>query len=114
VAFGAHIGLSSATGHETSGVGVPVGGRSRLRSRDANETAGFIKEKRREDIADDALANTIALVAISPDDRVRIEVSGSGLLSFEVDFVKTISARQALFAQLILNPSQPVPDPSRR
>lgn len=74
-----------------------------------NEAAGYIRAKRREDIANDALANTIALVAISPEGRVRIEVSGSGFFSSPEDFVKTIGARQVLLARLILNPSEPAP-----
>jgi hypothetical protein len=72
-----------------------------------NETAGYIKARRREDISNDALANTIALVAISPEGHVRIEVSGNGVFGSQEDFVKTISARQALIAKLILGPLAP-------
>jgi len=78
-----------------------------------SEAAGYIKARRREDIADDALANTIALVAITPEGHVRIEVSGNGVFSNQSDFIKTISARQALLARLILASPGAGPDASQ-
>ncbi len=72
-----------------------------------NEAAGFISAKRREDLADDALAGTITLVSISPQGEVRVEVSGAGLFHSEQDFLKTISDRQNLLAHLIAQPGAP-------
>jgi hypothetical protein len=72
-----------------------------------NEAAGFISAKRREDLADDALAGTIAIVSISPQGEVRVDVSGAGLFHSEQDFLKTISDRQNLLARLIAQPGAP-------
>jgi hypothetical protein len=67
-----------------------------------NEDAGFINAKRREDIADDAFSGTIALVYISPEGSVRVEVSGAGLFHSENQFLAAVGQRQQMLLNLIL------------
>jgi hypothetical protein len=67
-----------------------------------NEDAGFINAKRREDIANDAFSGTIALVYISPEGSVRVEVSGSGLFHSENQFLAAVGQRQQMLLNLIL------------
>src|SRR4029077_5816304 len=64
--------------------------------------AGYISAKRREDIADDAFAGTIALVYISPEGRVRVEVSGGGIFHSESQFLDAVNQRQKLLLTLIV------------
>jgi hypothetical protein len=67
-----------------------------------NADAGYINAKRREDIADDALSGTIALVYISAEGNVRVEVSGGGLFHSEEQFIAAVGQRQqALLAQIL-------------
>ena len=71
-----------------------------------NEGAGFISARRREDIADDAFARTIALVSVSAEGLVRMEVSGAGLFSSEQQFIAAIRDRQETLLDLILGRSK--------
>jgi hypothetical protein len=70
-----------------------------------NENAGYISAKRREDLDDDAFAGTIALVYISTEGNVRVEVSGGGLFHSESQFVEAVRQRQQLLLNLIVNRS---------
>jgi hypothetical protein len=67
-----------------------------------NADAGFISAKRREDIANDAFAGTIALVYISPEGGVRVEVSGGGIFHSEDQFLDAVNQRQKLLLTLIV------------
>lgn len=67
-----------------------------------NEAAGFISARRREDIADDAFAGTIATVYISPEGGVRVEVSGGGNFHSESQFIDAVSQRQQQLLDLIV------------
>ena len=67
-----------------------------------NQDAGFINAKRREDIANDAFSGTIALVYISPEGSVRVEVSGAGLFHSENQFLAAVGQRQQMLLNLIL------------
>lgn len=67
-----------------------------------NESAGFISARRREDIANDALAGTMALVVVSPEGALRIELSGSGFFNSEQQFLSAIGERQSLLLSLML------------
>jgi hypothetical protein len=71
-----------------------------------NEGAGFISARRREDIADDAFARTIALFSVSPEGLVRLEISGAGLFGSEEKFVAAIRDRQETLLDLILGRSK--------
>jgi hypothetical protein len=66
-----------------------------------NESACFISARRREDIADDAFARTIAIFSVSPEGVARMEVSGAGLFSSEAQFVAAIRDRQITLLSLI-------------
>ena len=68
-----------------------------------NESAGYISAKRREDLDNDAFAGTIALVYISAEGNVRVDVSGGGLFHSESQFVDAVRQRQQLLLSLILN-----------
>jgi hypothetical protein len=72
-----------------------------------NEKACYINAKRREDIENDQFAHTIALVSISPEGNLRVEVSGGGLFSSESQFLSAVGLRQRLLMDLILNRKQP-------
>lgn len=71
-----------------------------------NEAASFISAKRREDFENDPLAKTLAVVYISPDGAVRVEVSGIGYFASEKQFLDAISERQRTILDLILNRSR--------
>lgn len=70
-----------------------------------NEAASFISAKRRDDIVNDALAGTLALVYISPEGGLRVEVAGSGLFRSEQEFLSAVGDRQRLLLKLILDRS---------
>jgi hypothetical protein len=70
-----------------------------------NEASSFISAKRRDDIADDALAGTFALVWISPEGGLRVEVTGAGYFHSEDQFMKAVGERQRALLSEILNPS---------
>jgi hypothetical protein len=70
-----------------------------------NEEASFISARRREDFENDPLARTLALVYISPDGAVRVEVSGVGLFASEKQFLTAVGERQRVILDLILNRS---------
>ena len=69
-----------------------------------NEAACYISAKRREDIDNDAFAGTIALFSITPEGRVRLQISGAGLFHSEQQFIAAIGQRQDQILNLILNP----------
>ncbi len=66
-----------------------------------NESAGYISAHRREDLADDELAGTLALVTISPEGMIRVALAGTGTFHSEADFVKALTDRQSKLAELI-------------
>lgn len=68
-----------------------------------NERACFISAKHREDFENDPLAQTLALVYISPDGVVRVEVSGVGYFASEKEFLTAIGQKQHLIFQQIVN-----------
>ncbi len=70
-----------------------------------NEAACYILAKRREDIDNDALAGTMALFSITPDGRVRLEISGAGLFHSAQQFITAIGQRQDKILKLIVNQS---------
>jgi hypothetical protein len=79
-----------------------------------DEPAGYIRARRREDLADDALKGTVAIVLIAPNGAVRVQLSGTGWFRSEKDFLDAIGQRQALLLRLISSvpdaaPAQAVP-----
>ena len=69
-----------------------------------NESACFISARRRTDIVNDALAGTTAIVAISPEGGLRVEVGGSGMFSSEQEFLSAVSTLQNDLLNLIARP----------
>jgi hypothetical protein len=67
-----------------------------------SEPACFISAKRREDIADDAFAGTIALFTISPEGRIRLQIAGTGLFHSEDQFLAAVHQRQDFIVSEIL------------
>jgi hypothetical protein len=72
-----------------------------------NEAAGYISAKRREDLAADALAGTMATVVISPEGAVRVEVSGVGFYTSEQAFLDAVAQRQGQLMQAIMGARPP-------
>jgi hypothetical protein len=70
-----------------------------------NESASFISARRREDFENDPLAKTLALVYISPDGGVRVQMSGVGYFASEKQFLSAIGERQRAILDLILSRS---------
>jgi hypothetical protein len=66
-----------------------------------NESAGYISAHRRDDLVDDELAGTLALVTISPQGVVRVALAGAGTFHSEADFIKAMGDRQNMLAGLI-------------
>ena len=66
-----------------------------------NEAAGYISAHRRDDLVDDELAGTLALVTISPQGVVRVALAGAGTFHSEADFIKAMGDRQNMLAGLI-------------
>jgi hypothetical protein len=65
------------------------------------ESAGYISAHRRDDLTDDELAGTLALVTISQEGVVRVALAGAGTFHSETDFVKAMTERQGKLAELI-------------
>ena len=67
-----------------------------------NERACFISARHREDFENDPLAQTFALVHISPDGVVRVELTGVGYFSSQDAFITAIRERQHVIFDLIM------------
>jgi hypothetical protein len=73
-----------------------------------NEQAAYIMARRREDIADDAFARTIAIFTISSKGQARLGISGEGRFRSEAEFVAAAQERQEALLKLVLdNPGAP-------
>ena len=70
-----------------------------------NETAFFISARRRDDLENDALVNTMVTVYISQEGTLRVEISGGGLFTSEKQFLNAISEKQNIIFNLIMNRS---------
>ena len=72
-----------------------------------DEHAGYISAKQRDDVDVDALAGTLAIVTVSPDGVLRVEVSGHGLYDSGDDLLRDIKAEQNKLLQKIMAPPAP-------
>jgi hypothetical protein len=70
-----------------------------------NEQACFISAKHRDDVENDPLSQTLALVYISPEGALRVEVTGVGYFSSEKEFISAIGERQRMIFERIVNGS---------
>jgi hypothetical protein len=79
-----------------------------------NEAAGYVGAKQRDDVSVGALAGTMAIVTISPEGVVRVEVSGAGLYTSDSALVADVSKVQQQLMQEIMAraPAAPPPTPA--
>lgn len=76
-------------------------------------TAGYIAARARDDIQNDSLQNTMAIVTIAPDGTVRVQVSGLGQFRSDQDLVTTVQATQhKLFDDIMRAVPPPAPAPA--
>ena len=76
-----------------------------------NESAGFISAKERDDV-DSNLANTIAVVTISAEGIVRVEVAGFGVFHSQSEIISAVGTVQnRLLAEIMTRPA-PAQTPS--
>jgi hypothetical protein len=68
-----------------------------------NKDACYISARRREDISDDAFAGTIVIFSVSPEGKVRLELSGGGLFDSEEKFFSEIARRQTQILKAIMD-----------
>jgi hypothetical protein len=69
-----------------------------------NDVAGYISAHRRDDLSDDALAGTTALVTVSPEGVVRVALAGAGTFHSQQEFLQAVTERQNLLTKLIVAP----------
>ena len=81
-----------------------------------NEAACYISAKQRDDVTTGALAGTTAIVMISPDGVLRVEVGGAGVYNSAADLERDVEAVQNRLVQEIQSraalPSAPPLAPS--
>jgi len=67
-----------------------------------NEAACYVSAKQRDDISVGTLSGTIAIVIVTPDGVVRVEVGGSGIYHSDDELLRDVSAEQAkLLAEIV-------------
>jgi len=71
-----------------------------------NEAACFISAKQRDDVDVGALAGTAALVTISPEGRLRLEVGGAGVYNSASELKRDIAALEDKLIQEIAGRAQ--------
>jgi hypothetical protein len=72
-----------------------------------NETACYVSAKRRDDLGNDVLSGAMAVVQVTPEGVVRVQVSGVGMFSTPEDLNAEIGRRQADILQRIVTPTPP-------
>ena len=71
-----------------------------------NEAACFISAKQRDDVQVGQLAGTTALVTISPEGRLRLEVGGVGIYHSQSELQRDVSATEDRVIREIVGPTQ--------
>src|SRR5579862_5869953 len=74
-----------------------------------NEAACFISAKQRDDVTTGALAGTIAIVTISPEGVLRVEVGGSGVYNSAAELQRDVETVQKRLVEEILRRTPPAP-----
>jgi hypothetical protein len=74
-----------------------------------NEAACVVTGKRRDDLVADALAGSMAILTVSPEGRVRIEVSGAGLYASQDQLVTDVKAEQKRLIDRLTGNAPPAP-----
>ncbi len=72
-----------------------------------NETACYESAKRRDDLGDDILSGAQAIVQVTPEGLVRVQVSGLGSFSSQEALNLEITRRQLDILQRIVHPAPP-------
>lgn len=67
-----------------------------------NEAACYVAGKQRDDVVEGALAGTIAIVTVSPEGRLRVEVGGHGVYTNEADLKRDVAEIQQRLTQEIM------------
>jgi len=74
-----------------------------------NETSCYVGAKRRDDLGADILSGAMAIVQVTPDGVVRVQVSGVGLYSTQEALNAEITRREADILERIVHPVRPGP-----
>ena len=69
-----------------------------------NETACYVSAKRRDDLGDDILSGAMAIVQVTPEGVVRVQISGIGQFSSQDALNAEITRRQAEVLRHIVSP----------
>ncbi|HUJ57516.1 MAG TPA: hypothetical protein VLX92_03460 [Kofleriaceae bacterium] len=72
-----------------------------------NEAACYISAKQRDDVTDGQLAGTIAIVNVSPEGQVRVEVGGAGVYHSADELARDVKTVEHNIMQAILARSAP-------
>jgi hypothetical protein len=72
-----------------------------------NETACYVSARRRDDLGDDILSGAMAIVQVTPEGLVRVQISGLGTFSSQDALNAEIRRRQIDLVQRILHPLVP-------
>jgi hypothetical protein len=76
-----------------------------------NEAACYVSGKQRDDVTEGALAGTIAIVTVSPEGRLRVEVGGHGVYRDEADLKRDVAEIQQRLTQEIMGSALPPATP---
>ena len=74
-----------------------------------NESACFISAKQRDDLAPGTTVGAMAIVTITPDGMVRVQVSGMGMYQSQADLDSDLTKRQSDILAAILHGPAPAP-----
>jgi hypothetical protein len=78
-----------------------------------NEAAGYISAKQRDDVQIGKLSGTSVIVTVSPEGRLRVEVSGHGTYASSSGLVDDLNAVQKdLLAKIMAAAQAPAPQPA--
>jgi hypothetical protein len=69
-----------------------------------NETACYVSARRRDDLDDDVLIGALAIVQVTPEGLVRVQISGRGSFRSPEDLQAEIQRRQSAIVQAIARP----------
>jgi hypothetical protein len=71
-----------------------------------NETACYVSGRRRDDLGDDILSGAMAIVQVTPEGTVRVQISGIGQFSSQDALNAEITRRQMDILQRTIHPGQ--------
>ncbi len=75
-----------------------------------NESACYISAKQRDDVQVGSLSGTMVIVTVSPEGKLRLEVSGSGVYASSGGLIHDIDAlQQKLMQEIVARAAAPAP-----